>query len=334
MKYNDSIAQANAKMTLATKQLVLWALAANPVNYTICYEYVSGNAELCKKINLYLANKQTLDSFFMEELFQTYILQQGNFRDGIIDDMDNVLVSINRNCQLSSNSVNGFIAQLDHDVVALQSKNPAALAQVVAHIKKATTELKEKQQEVIQNIKASMAQTDSLKIEIEAIKKEIYFDPLTGLYNRKALNQHLDTWYLEDPDKIVATLIISIDHFAELNKKFGHLVGNVLLAKVAKKVASYVGESGLPVRTSGNEFLILLPGIEQHIAVEIADKIRQGVEKLRFISNKTGVRLPPMTISLGLHELTAKENIDLILQKSRNSLQKFQAHNSNKVIAI
>ena len=110
------------------------------------------------------------------------------------------------------------------------------------------------------------------------------------------------------------------------------MIGNVLLSKVAKKVSSYVGDSGFPVRTNGNEFLILLPGIEKNIATEIAEKIRQGVEKLSFISSKTGVRLPKMTISLGINQLKPAQNIDNILNKTREIIQNFQLSNRNKVI--
>ena len=56
-----------------------------------------------------------------------------------------------------------------------------------------------------------------------------------------------------------------------------------------RKQGSYVGESGLPVRSAGDEFLILLPDVERNIAGEIAKKIKQGVEKLRFVNS--GLRM-------------------------------------------
>jgi diguanylate cyclase len=333
VKYNDSIAQAKTKMVLAIKQLENWKLPANPINYAISYEYVSGKNKLLReKIILQVKSTQTLDAFFMEEIYQQFISKQSSFRDCLIDDLDNVLSSMNQGCKLSYNSVEGFIVQLDKNVAGLQSTNTEVVSKAASYIKKASIQLQQKQKKIMQSLRASQHQADTLKAELEEVKKEIYLDPLTGLYNRKALDKHLDTWHHDDPNQNIAAVVINVDHFEQLSHKFGPLIGNVLLSKVAKKVSSYVGDSGFPVRTNGNEFLILLPGIEKNIATEIAEKIRQGVEKLSFISSKTGVRLPKMTISLGINQLKPAQNIDNILNKTREIIQNFQLSNRNKVI--
>ena len=57
----------------------------------------------------------------------------------------------------------------------------------------------------------------------------------------------------------------------------------------------YVQESGLPGRTSKDEFTILLADIEPETANLIAEKVRNGVEKLRFVSSKNGTKLPVVT---------------------------------------
>ena len=160
--------------------------------------------------------------------------------------------------------------------------------------------------------------TLALQVELKEAQKEIYMDPLTGLYNRKALSKHLDLWLTEDPNQQVAAIVVCIDQLSEINKKFGHLISDVLLSKIASKVSSYVDDSGLPIRSGGDEFLLLLPGVDNGSAREIAGKIMQGVEKLRFVSSKSGIRLPQMTLSIGVENFNVAENANSILKKARS----------------
>ena len=105
----------------------------------------------------------------------------------------------------------------------------------------------------------------------------------------------------------------------------------MILSKIAGKINRYVDDSGLPVRTGNHEFLILLPDVDQSITGEIAEKIRQGVEKIRFISSKSGMRLPQMTISLGVTEYKLSESLDSLMKRSKTALKLAQQAGRNTV---
>jgi diguanylate cyclase len=169
-----------------------------------------------------------------------------------------------------------------------------------------------------------------LQIELADIRKNIYLDPLTGLYNRKAMSKHLEEWFKEDPSKEIAAIVININQFTGVTNKFGSLISDVLLTKIADKVGSYVDDSGLPVRSAGDEFLILLPDIDRNIAQEIADKIRQGVEKMRFISSKSGIRLPQLTVSTGVNHFKASENVNMVINRTRKAMTEIYKKVSNQ----
>jgi diguanylate cyclase len=102
-----------------------------------------------------------------------------------------------------------------------------------------------------------------------------------------------------------------------MNESLGPLISDVLLTKIANKVSSYVGESGLPVRSAGDEFLILLPDVKRIVAGEVAEKIRQSVEKLRFITSKSGTRLPQMTLSIGVSDYNVATSANNIISQTR-----------------
>ena len=134
------------------------------------------------------------------------------------------------------------------------------------------------------------------------------------------MSKHADTWLSEDADRGIAAIVISVDHFKKFSDRFGVLIGDVILSKIAKKVSSYVDDSGLPVRSASDEFIILLPDVDGGVASEIAEKIKQGVEKLRFVSVQSGVRLPKMSISCGISEMQSKEPLKQFISRTRNSV--------------
>ncbi|WP_448565725.1 GGDEF domain-containing protein [Thalassotalea ganghwensis] len=332
VKHHDSIAQAEQKLVLATEQLQSWNLPATPINYAVCYEYISGkNTTLIALVNQELAEKNSLDNFFMEDTYRQLVLGTNSFRDEIITDIDNLLTDIDISNTDSYQQVEQFILQVDKQQEHLYSQDQRRIKLALQNIKKASRQFKIQQQNLSIQIQESQSKNSALREELEEIRKEVYLDPLTGLYNRKALNKHLAQWIKANPEQQMAAIVINIDQIAELTQQFGSLISDVLIAKVANKVNSYVGESGFPVRASGDEFLILLPEMERNVAAEIAEKIRQGVEKLRFVSSKTGIKLPQMTLSLAVNDFTLRDNVHAAIKETKELLSKHVQTSRNSI---
>ena len=318
MKYHDSIAQAEQKMHAAIKQLQLWHIAATPINYAVSYEYLNKQSKtLNAAIEKQLASGKKLDNFFLEEIYRQYVLGQSAFRGELIDDLDEVLVDLQSNSKQSSLSTNLLVTQLDENIASLKSTDKREIINAIKQIRQTTQKFKLEQEKLAEQLLVSQKSTQALRSELDDVKKEIYFDALTGLYNRKAMAKHLDLWLSTDPNQHVAAIVINIDQFSQMNENLGPMLSDVLLTKIAKKVSSYVGESGLPVRSAGDEFLILLPDVKRMIAGEVAEKIRQSVEKLRFISSKSGTRLPQMTLSIGVSDYNVATSANDIINQTR-----------------
>ena len=98
MKYQDSIKQAQQKMALTAKQLAKWHLPANPINYAVCYEFITGqNKSLLIAIKQQLLIADTLDSFFIDDIYREHILGQSKFRDEIISDIFEIKKTLSEN---------------------------------------------------------------------------------------------------------------------------------------------------------------------------------------------------------------------------------------------
>jgi len=330
MKYHDSIEKAEQQMSMAVKKLQLWHLPASPINYAVSYEYITKkNTALNAAIESQLSLGKKLDDFFIEENYRLFILGQSKFRDEIIDELEDVVSSVENNSQKSSKSIENLISTLDNNITNIQSNDKKKVIAAANKIRQASQSFKLHQKKLAEHISYTRQKTIALQVELKEARKEIYMDPLTGLYNRKAMSKHLDIWLTEDPSRQVAAIVISVQQLAEINQQFGHLISDVLLSKIAGKVSSYVDDSGLPIRSGADEILILLPDVDNGSAIEIAEKIRLGVEKLRFISSKSGIRLPQMKLSIGVQHFNVAENANSIIKKTSRLLADIQLKHSN-----
>jgi diguanylate cyclase len=333
MKYKDSISQANKKMTQTVILLQQWHLPATPINYAIAYAFISkNNPALNKLIEQRLQSKKAFDDFFINDIYQQYILPQSDLREGIISDVSNVLENIQQHSKSSLNGVENFIQTLDETQKDLASNNKQQIKQGVDKLSQAANALKQCQQQLLKKLASAKKRLALLQKELANFHKKIFTDPLTGLYNRKAMNSHIETWFQNDSDKQIAAIVINVDDIEQLKQKFGPVISNVVLAKVAQKVSSYVNHSGFPVRSSGDEFIILLPDVPTSIAQEIAEKITSGVEKLRFKSTKNNLNLPQVSISLVIDKIDTKENIDNLLQRARKSISGSEEHDDDNLV--
>ncbi len=104
-------------------------------------------------------------------------------------------------------------------------------------------------------------------------------DPLTGLYNRRSFNANAPS-ELQRGD---AVLFLDIDHFKQLNDRFGHAAGDQVLSTMAQAVQSVLPTSALLARQGGEEFVVFLP-VSSGDAVLHAERIRKTVGDLRFLT--------------------------------------------------
>lgn len=124
-------------------------------------------------------------------------------------------------------------------------------------------------------------------------------DALTNVANRRHVLQVLERW-LHDPHariERIALLLLDLDHFKTINDRHGHLVGDQALTTVARLLGECLREQDLVGRYGGEEFLLLLPGADQHAAGEVAERCRKAVANQVIATRGGDFRL---TISLGV----------------------------------
>ena len=103
-------------------------------------------------------------------------------------------------------------------------------------------------------------------------------DPLTGLANRRRLSEGIDAALSRAAVGVpFSVLAIDVDHFKSYNDEFGHLAGDEVLRTVAATLSANTRSSDLVARFGGDEFIILLPGVDAPVAVQIAEALRASI---------------------------------------------------------
>jgi diguanylate cyclase (GGDEF)-like protein len=103
----------------------------------------------------------------------------------------------------------------------------------------------------------------------------IFEDELTGLYNRRFLLnyfQHKVNWADLDATPL-SLIIVDLDHFKEINDRYGHDMGDQALAWAADLLKEVAGDEGIPIRYAGDEFAIVLPRAHKHKAIQVSESL-------------------------------------------------------------
>ncbi|MBU2880602.1 GGDEF domain-containing protein [Psychrosphaera sp. B3R10] len=331
MKYLDTIEQADGMLQKTLGFLKQHRLPANPINYGVVYEYMAEtNKDISKTLDRDLKAGKTIDSFLMESLYKDFILQQDAKQEAIVDDVHNVVSTTQKHATKAHKDTSNYISILDEGMSMLDREDTTLSKQVIDRLIKISSSMKNSQTVLLKALRQAQAKTAELQQQIDEYEESKQIDQLTGLFNRSVLNQTVDMWVSNDVQNIAA-IAINLDHFKQFNDNYGVTIGNVILSKVAQKVKSYVADSGLPVRTGGEEFLIMIPEADVHTAGEIAEKVRQGVEKLQFVNAKNRQRLPKVTVSLGVTSYNPKIGIEGTLQKATSAMRMAKATGRNRV---
>lgn len=144
-------------------------------------------------------------------------------------------------------------------------------------------------------------------------------DKLTGLLDRWGWDNEAQNLLrgARREGQPVALILADLDHFKQINEQFGHLVGDAILRAVARVLRSETRSVDIVGRYGGHggdEFLVLLPGADVHIAVAVAKRIRLGVKAMRVrIQGADGsiMGIAGRTVSLGVAGGTLVHGVDV-----------------------
>ena len=136
---------------------------------------------------------------------------------------------------------------------------------------------------------------------LQTMKQQANVDELTGLYNRRFLEDYARKLLAMASRKNTSASLImmDLDHFKSFNDLHGHEIGDRILRHFAKTMSLTMRETNLAARYGGEEFVILLPDTNAKTCMLVAERIRRAVERM-IVPSSTDKPLPKITVSLGI----------------------------------
>lgn len=134
----------------------------------------------------------------------------------------------------------------------------------------------------------------------EALQQQSIRDPLTGLFNRRYLEESLEREIsrAERSQKRVGIIMMDVDHFKSFNDRFGHEAGDIVLRELGGFLRKQIRKADIACRYGGEEIMLILPESSLDVCQERAERIRQTVKNLDIQHQRQ--KLGCISLSLGV----------------------------------
>ena len=152
-------------------------------------------------------------------------------------------------------------------------------------------------------------------------------DSLSGLYNRRFMNQKLE----EEISKYkryktpFSLLLIDIDYFKKINDTYGHDKGDLIIKQISSLIQQNIRNTDISARWGGEEFLILAPNSDLNGALKLANNLKELIENAQFEVKQK------VTISVGVSVFEENLNQEKLLKLADNALYKAKGSGRNRV---
>ena len=307
-----------------------------PNNFQVWFKYALGTpAELKRTIDILIANKRKFDAATNQGLFETYIGSQGADEAAAhktSQQLHSVMTSAKQflTTAIADNRSHmeaiGDVAEASEagaDPKLLIESLMSELAQAATRATKLEASFVEKSREL-----------DTIRDSLNKSEERAKTDTLTGLPNRRALDEFFRTAQLAamEKDEPLSVLLIDIDHFKNFNDTFGHAVGDQVLRLVAKALRDRVRDVDLPARYGGEELIAVLPGADLAACQRTAERVRYSIAECTITRRSTGETLPGVTVSIGVGQFQPGESMADLIERCDRALYLAKHSGRNRVV--
>lgn len=307
-----------------------------PNNYQVWFKYSLGSPpELKRAIDILIGNKRKFDAITNRDLFLTYVGSQA------LDDeaASNASQQLHSVMASAKQFLTAAIADNRSQIKAIgevadrseTGLDPRLLIEsLMTELAKAATRATKLETGFVEKTRELDTIRDSLSKSEERAKTDI----LTGLPNRRALDEFFRTAQIAAMEKgePLSVLLIDIDHFKTFNDSFGHGVGDQVLRLMAKVLRERVREIDLPARYGGEELIAVFPGADLATCEAVAERIRRSISECRITRRSTGEVLPNITVSVGVGQFQPGESMSELIERCDRALYLAKRTGRNRVV--
>jgi two-component system cell cycle response regulator len=176
---------------------------------------------------------------------------------------------------------------------------------------------------------------DQLRASVTETMEMAVIDGLTGLHNRRYLDSHLQTLFDRSVTRRrpLSVMMTDIDHFKAVNDRWGHDGGDRVLREFAARLRKNVRGIDLACRYGGEEFAVVMPDTEAHIAEKVAERTRAAIASAPFVVTGDGTAIE-VTVSVGVSSLKPyADGVEALMKRADMALYEAKSGGRNRVVA-
>lgn len=168
--------------------------------------------------------------------------------------------------------------------------------------------------------------TSALERMVGSLRQQAIHDPLTGLHNRRLLDQCLPqlSERVKQDGLSLCLLMIDVDYFKHLNDQLGHAAGDAFLRTVGQLIRSSLREQDLGFRHGGDEFVVILPEAGRAVGDALADRLISLVDAAARTLHLTPV--PRLSIGVAASDEMPRATAEALLKQADAQLYAVKAH--------
>lgn len=303
-----------------------------PENFAVWYAYATGaSAGLKRTIDVLITNKQKFHSATSAELHALLTDKPDTDQDlserlsAIIGTAQQLLSEALHDSGQQISSIKGVTdgVRADDSRILLQrlveelSAAASRASRLECNLAKTSSDLKE------------------IQTSFEAAEKRAKTDSLTGLPNRRGLDEFFRSRQIVAMERgePLSVLILDVDFFKHFNDQFGHGVGDQVLRLIANATSGAIGSKGMAARFGGEEIVVVLPRTDLSTAVGTAECIRKSISECRITRRSTGEVLPSVTVSVGAAQFRLGESMSELLDRCDQALCQAKRTGRDRVVS-
>lgn len=168
--------------------------------------------------------------------------------------------------------------------------------------------------------------------ELRKFERHATTDALTGLSNRHTMEESFlrEMQRCEQDEEPISFVMIDVDNFKTFNDQFGHMAGDRALSAVASILQHQFRPRDLLVRYGGDEFAVLLPGVDEQLALSIADRVRQSVSGETADGSDSLIQIP-IRLSMGVADHAPGGTLSSLIRAADAALYRAKNAGRNRV---
>ncbi|MFM7273390.1 MAG: GGDEF domain-containing protein, partial [Gammaproteobacteria bacterium] len=321
-RFDDDIETAAEMLRRAVPQMVQRRIPVDPLNYALWYGYVSGrDPALIQTVEASLAGEDSYSRELVEKLVYRHVLRPRSAdAEAANDTAIGILVELLSRIGASSEGAERYGRALEEGLATLRgTQDTVQIRDTLENLLEQTREARGQQARFEAELCSAQREIETLRSELARAEELSRVDPLTGIGNRRHVEEAAARLLL--PGASVALLLLDVDHFKRVNDTWGHAVGDAVLQRVAGILRRHACEVIEVARVGGEEFALLVPGQREGLEpVRVAERIRREIAGIHLSDPASGAVLPPLSASLGVALRRDDEDADSMYRRADTAL--------------